>query len=247
MKPKTLLLLSLLCLPLAASPLQASPEEINKLRETLRATLLQVRDLQNKVATLEAQDADKALTIEDLEAKLEVARKTLAEDKTMADRAIALLQEQNEQYEAEIGRQRVALDRWQSSHGEAVKKAQRLEIERSKLAREKNRLERIVADQRRKNHEMYTLALEVLERYKRHGLGDAILAREPFVGATRARFQEMVQEWGNGLSDQRIKPGDAASSSAAADAAASAAQAGENPEPTPASDTTTDVAPTAAR
>jgi hypothetical protein len=242
MKITTLLLPGLLLFSLGLSPLRANPEEINKLRETLRATLLQVRDLQNKVATLEAQDADKALTIQDLETKLETARKTMAEDKTMADRAIALLQEQNEQYESEIGRLRVALDRWQSSHAEAVKKAQRLEIQRGKLAREKNQLERIVADQRRKNHEMYTLAIEVLDRYKRHGLGDAILAREPFVGATRARFQEMVQDWGNGLADQRIKPGDAAASAAAADAEAA------RPADAQPGDTTTDEAPpTAAR
>lgn len=182
-------------------------DEVNKLREALRNTMLQTRDLQNQVATLQAQDADKAMTIEELTAKLEAAQKRLADDKAMSDRAIALLQEQNEAFEAEIGRLGVAIEKWKVSHKEASSLAAKTEMQRARLAREKVELERIVADQRTKNHEMYKAGLEVLERYKNHALGDAILAREPFTGNMRARFQTLAQEYGDKLADQRIKPG----------------------------------------
>ena len=211
---KPLLLVTTLGL-LLPSGAHASPEEIAKLREALRGSMLQVRDMQNKIATLEAQDADKAFTIEDLEAKLASAQKRLADDKSTADRAIALLEERNEKQEAEIGQLRVAVEKWKASHKEAVSLAQKTEMLRNKLSREKVALERIVSDQRTKNHEMFKAGMEVLERYKDHALGDAILAREPFTGNMRARFQQLAQEYGDKLSDQRIKPGDAAASTAA--------------------------------
>lgn len=217
---RTFLYLSLAAasLLLSLSPASAAggADEVTKLREATRNALMQVRDLQNQVATLQAQDADKALTIEDLTRKLETTTKRMAEDKAMADRAIALLQEQNEAYEAEIGRLQVAIEKWKASHKEASALAAKTEMQRAKLAREKVELERIVSDQRTKNHEMYKAALEVLDRYKNHALGDAILAREPFAGNMRARFQTLAQEYGDKLADQRIKPGDAAASAAAA-------------------------------
>lgn len=206
---KTKLILSILLLTgVCSSPrlLADSAEEMNKLRETLRNSLLQVRDLQNKVATLEAQDADKALTITDLETKLEATQKKLADDKVTADRTIALLEEKNQQFEEEIGRLQVALEKWKASHKESTALAQKTEVLRSKLASEKIRLERIVTDQRTKNHEMFKVAMEVLDRYKRHALGDAIAAREPFTGNMRAKLQQLSQEYGDRIADQRIKP-----------------------------------------
>jgi SMC interacting uncharacterized protein involved in chromosome segregation len=197
-------------------------DEVTKLRETLRNTMLQTRDLQNQIATLQAQDADKALTIEDLTKKLEMTQKRMADDKAMADRAIALLQEQNESFQAEIGRLQVSIEKWKASHKEASALAAKTEMLRSKLAREKVVLERIVADQRVKNHEMYKVGIEVLDRYKKHSLGDSILAREPFAGNMRARLQTLSQEYGDKLADQRIKPSDAAVSAAAATANATA-------------------------
>lgn len=197
-------------------------DEVTKLRETLRNTMLQTRDLQNQIATLQAQDADKALTIEDLTKKLETTQKRMADDKAMADRAIALLQEQNEAFQAEIGRLQVSIEKWKASHKEASALAAKTEMLRAKLAREKVVLERIVADQRVKNHEMYKAGIEVLDRYKNHALGDAILAREPFTGNMRARFQTLAQEYGDKLADQRIKPSDTEASAAAATSTANA-------------------------
>ena len=65
-------------------------------------------------------------------------------------------------------------------------------------------LERKVEDQHLKNIQMYQIAIEVLDRYRKHGLGDAIVAREPFVGVSRAKLQTLVQDYGDKLLDQRI-------------------------------------------
>lgn len=219
-----------LCVLLLAAPpsLHAQDDDSAKLRDTLRNALLQTRDLQNKVATLEAKDADNAITIADLEKKLAAAQKQLAEDKSMADRAIALLQDKNAEQEAEIGRLRVALEKWKASHKEAAALAQKTEIQRAKLAKEKIELERIVTDQRAKNNEMYKAGLEILDRYKNHSFGDAILAREPFSGTMRAKLQSLSQDLGDKLADARIKTDAAKPNASAAAPAAPQTQAKAN-------------------
>jgi hypothetical protein len=81
-------------------------------------------------------------------------------------------------------------------------------------------LERRIADQQVRNAEMYRLANEVLDRYAQFGLGTAISAREPFVGVTKVKFQNLVQDYQNKLTDQTIRP----EKPEAADATAPSAQ-----------------------
>lgn len=64
--------------------------------------------------------------------------------------------------------------------------------------------ERKAQEHERKNREMYKLGTEVLERYKSFGLGTALLAREPFVGSMRVKFQNYVNDYGDKLATQRI-------------------------------------------
>jgi hypothetical protein len=49
------------------------------------------------------------------------------------------------------------------------------------------------------------LGNEVLDRYAQFGLGTAISAREPFVGITKVKFQTLVQDYQNKLTDQTIR------------------------------------------
>ena len=55
---------------------------------------------------------------------------------------------------------------------------------------------------------MFRLANEVLDRYAQFGLGTAISAREPFVGITKVKFQNLVQDYQTKLTDQTIKKND---------------------------------------
>jgi hypothetical protein len=44
----------------------------------------------------------------------------------------------------------------------------------------------------------------ILDRYEKFGLGDAILAREPFTAVQRVKFQNLIQDFSEELSDARI-------------------------------------------
>lgn len=72
-------------------------------------------------------------------------------------------------------------------------------------------LDRRVTEQQAKNTTMYQIGVEILDRYEKFGLGDALTAREPFIGKTRVKFQNLVQEFQDKLTEQRIKPSATAS------------------------------------
>ncbi len=49
---------------------------------------------------------------------------------------------------------------------------------------------------------------DILTRYEKFGLGDALTAREPFTGITRVKLQSLFEDYQDKLVDQRIKPVD---------------------------------------
>ena len=80
------------------------------------------------------------------------------------------------------------------------------EAQRAQLADKVIALDRRVADQQTRNAAMYKVGTEVLSRYEKFGIGDALTSREPFVGLTRVKFENLIQDYADKLADERIKP-----------------------------------------
>jgi septal ring factor EnvC (AmiA/AmiB activator) len=84
--------------------------------------------------------------------------------------------------------------KWEKDYRALAERARKAE---AALAKSKGRvtvLERAVAEQQVKHLEMKAVADEILDRYQRHGLGTALLAREPFIGVNRAKLQTIMQD-----------------------------------------------------
>jgi hypothetical protein len=60
-------------------------------------------------------------------------------------------------------------------------------------------------DQIGRNIALYELSNEILNRYAKFGLGLAIIAREPFIGTTRVKLENQVQDYGDRIRAMRIK------------------------------------------
>ncbi len=189
-----------------------------KLREGLRNAMLQARSLQTERDTLQAEKTQLQAEMKAATERADALQKQLAADKDAADKAIADLKEKVENQVAQIVELKATLDKWKAAHAEVTGIAQKKEGERAKLAQEKIELERVVADQRRKNLGMYQVGTEILNRYEKFGLGTALTAREPFTGLMRVKLENLVQDYGDKLADQRIKP-DPAKDAATAQAA----------------------------
>ena len=184
---------------------QASPE--TRLRELLRTTLLQLRAAENDKAALQAAQAESAAKVKELTEQVEALTKQSAADKDAADKAITDLKAKVADQDTELSQLKDALEKWKEGYAKAADIANAKEAERAKLASQVILLNRTVADRETKNVELFRIGNEILKRYERFGLGDALLAREPFVGIAKVKLENQVQGYQDKLLDQRIKPG----------------------------------------
>lgn len=200
--------LGFLALTLATLPAFCAdaPGPEAKMREALRNTMLQMRTLQTEKDALQVTkdqlEADKKVVDE----KLVAVTKQSEADQKVAQTTIDSLHGKLDARDEEIAGLRKSLEEWKGSQKKAAALAEAKEAARAKLALEKIELQRRVDDQQAKNREMYKIGAEVLSRYEKFGLGTAITAREPFVGTTRVKLENLVQDYGDKLADQRLKP-----------------------------------------
>jgi hypothetical protein len=194
------LLITPLCAADAPTPAEA------KLRESLRATMLQLRTAESERAALQAAQTEmeeKSKALAEQVAKME---KQIAEEKELAEMTGAELKAKVDERDREIGDLRLSLDKWKVAHQKVTDIANAKEAQRAKAAMEVIVLNRKVAEQQVKNAAMFKLGNEILTRYEKFGLGDALTSREPFVGITRVKFQNLIQDYGDKLADEKIKP-----------------------------------------
>lgn len=199
--------LSLACL-LPAGILNAaesnSPEM--RMREQLRATMLQLRDAQTQLATVQAAQAESEQKNKAFTVQVEALTKRLAADKDAADKGIADLKAKLESRDATIVELNESLEKWKVSQKKAADLAAAKEAQRAKLAGDVIALQQHVADQLLRNTAMFKLGSEILTRYEKFGLGESLAAREPFTGIARVKLRTLVQDYQDKLVDERIKP-----------------------------------------
>jgi len=196
--------LLILLRPAIAAEADAEEDVAGRLREALRNTMLQLRDAQNQVATLQATQVADAQKIKDLEAKVATMTKQAIDERNTSTNMIAELNTKIEEQRVVLAGFQAAIEKWKHSYNSVTALAQKKESERAKLETKSIKLERQVQDQKMRNIKMYETGLEILARYESFGLGDALLAREPFVGSTRVKFQTLIQNDHDKIADQRI-------------------------------------------
>jgi len=201
-------LVILLAVALAA-PLHAAEENgvETKLRDALRDTVLKLRDAQGQIAAAQAAQIAAEEKIKELTAKNEALNKTLIAERSTSTNMIAELNTKLEERGTVITSLQAKVEKWKKSYSELTAFAAHKESERAKYQDKSIKLERQVANQQVKNLEMYKAGMDTLNRYEKFGLGDAILAREPFVGTTKVKFENLIQDQADKLTDARIQPG----------------------------------------
>jgi chromosome segregation ATPase len=202
-------LLPLLTLVLV-SPAFSAPEEAGaveaKLRESLKNTMLQLRNEQTERATLQAAQLASEARIKELTAKVELLTKNAAREQEESKRSINELTTRATSLDAQLTRLTETLDKWKAGYAKAVEVARAKEAERVKLADENSVLKAKIRDHKTNNLALFKLGNEILTRYEKFGVGEALAAREPFTGVTRARLETYVQDSRDKLEDSRIKP-----------------------------------------
>lgn len=200
----TLLAAAALC-AVPVSTLRADQDPaIARLKDALKNSMLQLRNVTADRDNLQGQVTDLQAQVDTLTKQVADLIKKAAADHTADAKTITVLKGQVSDQEDSIAALQVSLDKWKESQAEAVKLANDTEAKRAKLAELAIHLQRIVDDQKVKNDQMYKLGMELLDRYEKFGLGEALTAKEPFVGITRTKFETLVQDYEDKLVDQRI-------------------------------------------
>jgi len=178
---------------------------LQKMREMVRNSMIQLRDANAKLATAQAAQADAEDKVKELQGKLEDLTKKSATERKTANETIDDLRTKLANSELINNHLTESLIKWKQGYAKLADYAKATEGKRAEFASKCVLLERRIADQQVRNAEMYRLANEVLDRYAQFGLGTAISAREPFVGITKVKFQNLVQDYQNKLTDQTIR------------------------------------------
>jgi hypothetical protein len=203
MKIKTYALLAAAAVLLVPALRAADEDPTAKFREALKDSMLKLRAAQGEVATAQAAQYAAEAKVTELTAKSDALTKELANERNTSTNMIADLNKKLAERDGSIVELSAALAKWKKSYGEVAKLASKREGQRAQLDAKRIELERKLEDQQHKNIEMYQAGMEILDRYEKFGLGDAILAREPFTAAKRVKFQNLVQDLSDKLTDAR--------------------------------------------
>ena len=200
--------LSFLAAFVAANGLFGAPDATSaesRLRDSLKATMLLLRTAQNDLAG--AQSARDALAAEKKELEGEIAgfKKQMVADRIESDKAIAALKSTNTAQAADLASTTEELGKTRASLAKVVDYAKKTETERNERSSRVAQLETQVELGLVRNMALYTIGNEILDRYSKFSLGDAIGAREPFIAVTRAKLDLQVQDYADKLKEQHIK------------------------------------------
>lgn len=190
-------------------------DEVSRMRDALRTTMIQLRDVNNRVALLEAEKAAEKAAADKKIASLEQQVKTLTdrsvrekEDadkaKELAGKAIAALQEQIAAQDQLVTGLKGELESSQKALTEATGLAEKKEQERAEAHSNAVVLQRRVDEALRVNAELHRIGRELLSRFEKFGLGDAVASRERFIGITRTKFENLMQDYQDQIDDHKL-------------------------------------------
>lgn len=191
---RTIAALIFLCLTSAVLRAEEPSAVEAQLREALRANMLQLRDAQAKTAEMEASVVQAEMAVEKAKKETVAVQAQLVDERNAAANQAAELRTAVETAQERAVGLVSQVAKWEKDYRALAERARKAE---AALAKSKGRvtvLERAVAEQQVKHLEMKAVADEILDRYQRHGLGTALLAREPFIGVSRAKLQTIMQD-----------------------------------------------------
>jgi chromosome segregation ATPase len=176
------------------------------LRTALRDTMQQLRTAQGDLAAAQAAQTSFAADKKSLTDQNEALKKQWAADRMAAEKTLAALSAQNAEQKSAITRLSQELQAAKKEGEKAARAAQAAQAEVVKLTATTQALERRLADREAKNLRLYVLGSEILTRYEEFSLGNAMRAKEPFVGRTRTKLENLVQDYQDKLLDARVQP-----------------------------------------
>ena len=188
-----------LALPmLFCSGVAHADSEADRLRDQLRQTVLQLRELQDNQAASTAQQSDAAQQRDALKKELDAAKAKLRSGgggRQVRDlqAKLAVAKASADQVSQAAQLTQAQLTQYKDAYGKAADQVRDLTAERDRLQASLTKQNTILASCQAKNVQLYVLSHQILEAYAKVGLGSVLITREPFLGFKRVQLENAVQ------------------------------------------------------
>ncbi|WP_325700327.1 hypothetical protein [Pseudorhodoplanes sp.] len=99
-----------------------------------------------------------------------------------------------------------ALEKWKEAYTEAANVARTKDAERAKFEGLSKAYQASTRSCTLKNKELVIAGRELLQHYEGVTFGDQILAQEPWIGIRRVQIQNLLQDYGDKILNQKVEP-----------------------------------------
>jgi chromosome segregation ATPase len=189
----------------AQAPAAGSEAKLKEMVRSLTQRVTQAEQdtakLQGEKTTLETKLKEQDEQIKKMTGVLKEKTEELTLQREQSTKLETNLKSELSEKSKQLKEYQTSLDKWKAAHAEITEVARKKEAERGKQAARASALERRVEDLRMRNGAMFKAGNEVLDRYAKFSLGEALLAREPFTGNMKIKLKNEFQETADALLD----------------------------------------------
>jgi chromosome segregation ATPase len=173
--------------------------ETDRLREALRTTTGQLRQLEDQRAALQARATAAEQDRDRLRKQNETLRAQVKEAEQSYRQAV-------KDFNDRIAERDEALEKWKSAYAEAATVARAKDAERTKFESEAAALKTSNKACEAKNTQLVKVGNEIVTQYEAMNPFEKILDHEPAFGLKRVEHQNAVQDFRDKILDQKVKP-----------------------------------------
>lgn len=170
--------------------------ETDRLRDALRSATTQTRALEDQRAALQAKLADAERERKALKEQVDAARAEVKQTKKEHREAV-------DEFNQRLAEREETLDKWKTAYDEAATVARSKDAERAKFEGEANTWKASAKGCLAKNGQLIKVGREILQRYRSVTIGDALVASEPLIGTRRVEIENVLQDYGDKVLDQK--------------------------------------------
>jgi chromosome segregation ATPase len=183
-----------------ALPATARAEtETDRLREALRSTTGQLRQLEDQRAALQARATAAEQERDKLRKQTEALRAQVKEAEQAYRQAV-------KDFNDRIAERDEALEKWKSAYAEAATVARAKDAERAKFQGEATALKASNKACEAKNTQLVKVGNDIVTQYEAMNPFEKILDHDPVFGLKRVDHQNAVQDFRDKILDQKVKP-----------------------------------------
>ncbi len=173
--------------------------DADRLREALRSTTAQLRQLEDERTALQAKVAGFDRERAAAKAQVDAAKAEVREIRKEQREAV-------EEFNNRLTERDETLEKWKAAYEQAATVARSKDAERAKFEGEANTYKASTKGCVAKNGQLLKAGRELLQRYQEVTIGDMILGREPVVGLRRVEIQNTIQDTRDKMLDQKVTP-----------------------------------------